>query len=240
MPINIDTVYQKVLAVANKEQRGYITPQEFNLFASQAQLDVFEQYFYDINALSRMHGNDTEYSDALELVNEKLSLFKIRSADLAYSSGPGPNQNIFILPSNLYSLGTVVYEGFKEVEPVNENELLHYFGSPLAAPTTGRPVYTKIADGIKVYPGSINSNVACTYLRKPNPAKWSYVVVPTSSGNEKAMYDPVNSTNFELHETEETKIVQKILELAGIMTEEQNLYTSIDRENTQKQIQEKQ
>ena len=30
--ISIDTVYQKVLAVANKEQRGYITPQEFNLF----------------------------------------------------------------------------------------------------------------------------------------------------------------------------------------------------------------
>ena len=38
MAINIDTVYQKVLAFANKEQRGYITPQEFNLFADQAQL----------------------------------------------------------------------------------------------------------------------------------------------------------------------------------------------------------
>ena len=27
--ISIDTVYQRVLAIANKEQRGYITPQEF-------------------------------------------------------------------------------------------------------------------------------------------------------------------------------------------------------------------
>jgi len=240
MPINIDTVYQKVLAVANKEQKGYITPQEFNLFASQAQLDVFEQYFYDINTISKMHGNDTEYSDVLELTNEKLSLFKIRSNTLSFSGGSGPNQNVFILPSNLYSLGTIVYEGFKEVEPINENELLHYFASPLAEPTLARPVYTKIAAGVKVYPGSIQSNITCTYIRKPNPAKWAYVVVPTSSGSEKAMWDPTNSTNFELHETEETKIVQKILELAGIMTEEQNLYTSIDRENTQKQIQEKQ
>jgi len=115
MPINIDTVYQKVLAVANKEQKGYITPQEFNLFASQAQLDVFEQYFYDINTISKMHGNDTEYSDVLELTNEKLSLFKIRSNTLSFSGGSGPNQNVFILPSNLYSLGTIVYEGFKEV-----------------------------------------------------------------------------------------------------------------------------
>ena len=41
MVINIDTVYQKVLAIANKEQRGYITPQEFNLMADKAQLDLF-------------------------------------------------------------------------------------------------------------------------------------------------------------------------------------------------------
>ena len=45
MAVNIDTVYQRVLAIANKEQRGYITPQEFNLLANQAQLVIFEQYF---------------------------------------------------------------------------------------------------------------------------------------------------------------------------------------------------
>ena len=38
--VSIDTVYQKVLAIANKEQRGYITPLEFNLLANQAQLDI--------------------------------------------------------------------------------------------------------------------------------------------------------------------------------------------------------
>ena len=57
MPVNIDTVYQKVLAIANKEQRGYITPQEFNLFANQAQMDIFEQYFYDTNQFGRIPGN---------------------------------------------------------------------------------------------------------------------------------------------------------------------------------------
>ena len=37
MAVSIDSVYQKVLVLANKEQRGYITPQEFNLFADKAQ-----------------------------------------------------------------------------------------------------------------------------------------------------------------------------------------------------------
>jgi hypothetical protein len=60
--ISIDTVYQKVLALANKEQRGYITPQEYNLFADHAQMEIFEQYFYDINHFNRAPGNSTEYS----------------------------------------------------------------------------------------------------------------------------------------------------------------------------------
>jgi hypothetical protein len=51
--IFIDTVYQRVLALANKEQRGYITPLEFNLIANQAQMAIFEQYFYDLNQFKR-------------------------------------------------------------------------------------------------------------------------------------------------------------------------------------------
>ena len=58
MAVSINNVYQKVLAIANKEQRGYITPQEFNLFANQAQMEIFEQYFYDLNQFSRILGND--------------------------------------------------------------------------------------------------------------------------------------------------------------------------------------
>ena len=46
--VNIDTVYQKVLVLSNKEQRGYITPQEFNLLADKAQLEIFNSYFHDI------------------------------------------------------------------------------------------------------------------------------------------------------------------------------------------------
>lgn len=75
MAISVDTIYQRVLAIANKEQRGYITPQEFNLFANQAQLEIFDQYFYDINQFGRLHGNDTEYSDMLNVINEKISPF---------------------------------------------------------------------------------------------------------------------------------------------------------------------
>ena len=63
MAVNVDTVYQRVLTIANKEQRGYITPQEFNLLANQAQLEIFEQYFYDINQFNRINVINNENSE---------------------------------------------------------------------------------------------------------------------------------------------------------------------------------
>ena len=70
----MDSVYQRVLAIANKEQRGYVTPQEFNLYAKQAQMEILEQYFYDVNQFGRLPGNNTEHSDMLTILNEKLSV----------------------------------------------------------------------------------------------------------------------------------------------------------------------
>ena len=75
--VNIDAVYQRVLALANKEQRGYITPQEFNLFANQAQMEILDQYFYDLNqTVTNVEPNSTQYSDMTTFIDEKLSVFK--------------------------------------------------------------------------------------------------------------------------------------------------------------------
>ena len=76
MAVNIDTVYHRVLAIANKEQRGFITPQEFNLYANQAQMDIFEQYFYDLNALNRLPSNDFTYADQVDIIEEKIDIFE--------------------------------------------------------------------------------------------------------------------------------------------------------------------
>ena len=78
MAISINNVYQKVLALANKEQRGYITPQEFNLFARLAQMEIFEQYFYELNQFKRVPGNNTVYGNPIDILEEKISIFKKR------------------------------------------------------------------------------------------------------------------------------------------------------------------
>jgi hypothetical protein len=76
MAVNVDTVYQRVLAIANKEQRGYITPIEFNLYANQAQMSIYEGYFYDLDQALRARGNETFSSDKVDIIEQKLQIFE--------------------------------------------------------------------------------------------------------------------------------------------------------------------
>ena len=87
MAVSIDTVYQRVLAIANKEQRGYITPQEFNLFANQAQMKIFENYFYELDKLLRIPGNDSAYSDRINILEEKIAFFEKNKVAMSLVDG---------------------------------------------------------------------------------------------------------------------------------------------------------
>tara|TARA_R100001510_G_scaffold56613_1_gene62535 strand:+ start:688 stop:1920 length:1233 start_codon:yes stop_codon:yes gene_type:complete len=82
MAVSINEVYKRVLAIANKEQRGHITPLEFNNLATQVQLEIFEQYFYDINFSSKKPGNSTEHSDVLHILEEKIAPFRVNDQSL--------------------------------------------------------------------------------------------------------------------------------------------------------------
>lgn len=76
MAINVNTVYNTVLSILNKEQRGYITPDEFNKLATQVQLDVFESYFEDMNQQLRVPQTTNEYANRQKNVDDCISIFK--------------------------------------------------------------------------------------------------------------------------------------------------------------------
>lgn len=226
MAVSVDTVYQRVLAILNKEQRGYVTPQEFNLFANQAQMDIFEQYFYDINQFGRLHGNDTEYSDMLNILNEKINIFE-KNGSMTYSS------NYWSEPSDLYRMGTIIYNNI-EAERINANEYLYINASPLTKPTNDRPIFVASSSGYKVYGASeLTSGVSCNYIKKPAAVNWAYTKV-----NGQAQYNSTNATDFELHISEETELVFKILQLAGLSIKELQVYqlgNQMEGQNTQQE-----
>jgi len=212
MAVSIDSVYQKVLALANKEQRGYITPQEFNLFADQAQMEIFEQYFYDLNQQRRLVGNNTKYANVNDILEEKISIFK--------STVSGIIDGYEIDQENIYRLINLKHGPSTIVEEVRREDWEVIQASPLTRSTFDKPLWYR-ADG-KIF---INSekwvpslDVSLQYIKKPQKPSWGYVVV-----NDKPLYNSNAAIDFELHPSEESELVYRILAYAGISIEKPQL-----------------
>ena len=211
--VRIDDVYQKVLAIANKEQRGYITPQEFNLFADHAQMSIFEQYFYDKNQFAR---RATENS-TIELLEQKIQIFE--SNPEFFSSGDD-------LPEDTYQIDSVsiVLDSGKTIpmQRVSKRELQGISSSPLLSGSTLATNYYIFNNTINFeLPTSLEgNNVVVELVRKPLKPQWTYVI-----HNQSALHNShdENLQDFELHSSEENNLVISILKLAGVAIKDVNL-----------------
>ena len=236
--INVDRIYQRVLTLANKEQRGYITPQEFNLYANQAQMDIFEQYFYDLNQFRRVPGNDTTHADMVDILEEKIGIFEVTTIlALAPNAEGFSSSNLNGLP-RFYRLSNVRSGNNIMMESVSRKDFRMFPNSPLTAPTTTRPIYMvdTINNTLQIA-GSVLTTANADYIQSPRDANWTYVVV-----GEKALLNAtaLDYQDFDLHPSEETKLVVKILTLAGFTLKDPNLYQAAAAEDTKNIQQEKQ
>ena len=219
MAVNINSVYQKVLALLNKEQRGYLTPEEFNLLADRAQNEIYEAYFHKArNSNAKLKDDDT-HTDTLEMLEAKLSPFLKSETNTNVSSG------VMTLPTDLYKLD-IVKIGTNLATEVNKKEE-HYITSlgetgSVLYPKTTRPIFTRASSTtIRITPSPIDG-ASCTvnYYKEPATPNWTYVVVA-----EKALYNSsaTDAQNFELVKSEEEPLVSKILMLSGVVTKQQDI-----------------
>ena len=301
MAINVNTVYQTVLLILNKEQRGYMTPVEFNKIGTQVQLEIFERYFEDLNQQIRIPQTDTDYADRVSNLDEKISLFKtignttyangsfslpaesgssqatfttvtilnqqaytittitanqlasgtttvyldgiastaysINGTTITLNVAPAAGIDIFIVnvQDDFYRLGTVIYSTgalpTQELERVDRGELYHLLSSKLTAPTTTYPIYVYERQKLFVYPQTIQTGVQATYIRKPVDPIWNF----TLSGN-AYVYNPDTSLNFELHDSEQTEIVLKVLLYAGVVVKDPTIIQVANQQISQENI----
>ena len=210
MAINIDSVYKSVLVILEQEKRGVLTPTEFNKIATQAQQEIFTQYFDELNQLLRMPQTSLAYADRMALLDEKISLFK-RGEALSLTNGTAT------LPDQVQELGSVVYND-REVQRIQKYELYTTNQSPLTAPTEYYPVYIYENKVVTIYPTTVTGNIDVNYLKYPSDPKWGFTIDP-NLGN--YVYNSINSVNFELHQSDQPLLIDKILGYAGVMTKDQ-------------------
>ena len=230
MAISVDTVYKTVLLILNKEQRGYMTPDEFNKIATQVQLETFENYFESLNQQLRVPDNDSEYADRIKNIDEKIAIFK-KYGDLTYGTN-----GYFTLPTELYRLGTVIYKDEIEAQLVQRNDLLYVNQSPLTKPTEQYPLYLYEDNKLYLKPNDIEDNISVSYVKKPADVIWNFEI---PSGQNYYQYVASGSQDFELDVSEQPEIIIKVLLYAGVVVKDYNLVNLAAQQVQAEQINQK-
>lgn len=211
--VSIDNVYKTVLNILNKENRGYIVPQEFNTLALQAQSEIFESYF---SLRNYVVSNDSEYSDIRRNIEEKIALFENEETITAgtFSNAEGnTTSSYYAYPTNFYRLSSVSADSIYVDETTNKN-ILYLNRSPLMKPTVKNPLYVRHELGLVIYPTTGITEILINYIRKPAEPKW---VGGTTAGQIIANTGASDYQNFELHSSEFPELVIKILAYAGVI-----------------------
>lgn len=217
----INQVYTTVLSILNKDNRGYVSPMEFNTYAELSQMVIFEELFHKYaKSLAKQNARmyHSEFSDIPKHIREVFDVF-VSEADLNLNV---PNQEYSYSITDFYKgikiellplSGILDYAGRTEIEEVSKLEINRLLNNNIIAPTSEYPVYITINNKYKIFPHNPAVKVLGTYIRKPKAPKWTYVTV----GNGPLFNPSANDyQDFELPVQFFSDLVIKILGYCGI------------------------
>lgn len=108
----INSVRNTVLSVLNKNNYGYISPSDFNLYAKQAQLEAYEEYFSNYNktvTAENIRTSGSDYADINKAIGETMEYFLVDDFLKPFDYDlPSITRNRFYIPS-LTTTGNEAY-----------------------------------------------------------------------------------------------------------------------------------
>ena len=252
--VNINTVYTTVLYILNKEQRGYVTPAEFNSLAVLVQNEIFNSYFPDGNQVNRQNQNnqqnDTEFFNMFKDTAYKLypferdAVFTYNNANLGFTyQGAGTINKLGEIISTYP--GNPTYNSITQL--VSQSDFSKITRSKLTAPTVQYPLAvttqttTLIAPSltqqllVKVSPFVTNMTLNINCLFEPNDPNWAFTVGTLG----QYIYDSANSVQFELDVSEKNNLIINILKYCGIIIRDPEIIQTAEAEAQQTSINEK-
>ena len=239
--VSVQSVYRTLQDLANKDQKGFITPAVFNRFAALAQINIYNELFQELvksKQLQRQGLDPGRDKSVRKQSLEDLSPF-VTQASISTDS----TSNIFFKPLNLSKIISIsVGAGRSSIEWNSDDELYNsreaeivydvekidrILTSNLSTPTEQFPV-ALISEDIEVFPTTIN-NIIITYYRRPGSVNFdgeSSDAPPTYNElymNGTSMFDPQSSLNFMLPSHYDTELVMEIAKLIGVRLRDANL-----------------
>lgn len=200
----IDTVYRTVQVLLNKNGKGVITPDRFNVLAEAAQAKIVSQLAEEYRRVvtRKMKGYD---DTTLSVIRTAYDTF-LTSVDIAQEDGK------FMMPSNCVTLESLYAPNGVEIEIVPTSRFL-----AMSRHADRQYPIASYEDGeVKVSATSYDT-ITMTYRRKCKTPKWTYVRVVVGD-NESVSFNPNDSSyqDFELPESYMYAIIDELLTSLGL------------------------
>ena len=244
--ISVIEVYNVVKDIANKDQKGFVTPKVFNSLAGVAQDAVFSEILSELSGAANIKlrnldssGGESIYRGVLDDLSEykKELLIETKGGSNVYGSSC-----LFLKPVDFYKLISIQLndDARTQAELVYSSEKIsHILSSRLSAPTESYPV-ALVSRDIEVFPTDI-TQIVMNYYRQPQSVyitntgdffagdidETSKPRISTLSNNidDEGLFaiDPFNSRNFDLPKKYINELVGEICKLIGVRLRDQVL-----------------
>jgi hypothetical protein len=227
----IDEVYKLVQTFANKEQRGYITPSEFNLLAQQAELELYNKRLKIIIEKSQPKKAAGFYNETLsyDVARQDLSAFLNTSSINVSQSASAGSPHLGAIGGLKTDYIEAIYTAVDEEHSIHTNipvdivepkDVAHVLRSNLVKPSFEYPIALIGKSGenevkkISVFPEEISSILVYHYSYDNKPT-YGYVTIAG-----KPVFNFSTSIQLKISSRCHGEVVVKILEYLGVTIRE--------------------
>lgn len=259
--IKIGEVYRIVRDLANKDQKGFVTPAVFNTLAPVAQQNVYNGLFDKLTKAKaiRRSGNDPgmehspmeHYVEDLSMYIQEATLQEVFDEEVDFSDDEPIEQtsdlgeyNPISVPNFINKIISISNENGDSVEIIrNPSHLNRILKSNLSAPTDDFPVAFIQNGQVRLYPDTtLADEYPVLFYRNPRSTYSngdldatqlpSYSVVVTSG---LEIQNEVASRNFDLPENCKKDIVIEMSKLIGIRLRDNFMAGAMNAEESKQQ-----
>lgn len=223
----INSVRNAVLAILNKNNYGYVSPQDFNLLAQNSQMELYEEYYSNYNKVinaENLRTSGTEYANIRKPLSEVLEYFLVRKPLIP------KYLNNFYYPSevttgdSVYMLSKIMYYSNLLVSSTTTS-----FSGNFLIDTAGNFVNNGVKPGDIVstanpYTNTYKSTIVIQVLDNTSLTLLNNII--TSAGQSYSIYDA--ETFSELEKVNNNNILNLVKSNLTGPSETYPAYTNID------------
>ncbi len=200
-----DEVYRTIQLACNKNQQGYITPNEFNLVIKLGGLGF----------LDYLLGEVEQYQPGRSLPRVALGMSRTIRLSLAAVIDPiSPltidGTGLSPYPPNLQLVDSMWTADMKKIRYVQQNSLDSYLNSRIT-PVATNPIYLINSAGFQFYPITLGA-AKLSYVHTPRDIFWG----STPDPNGRPIYDPTTSFDPEWYDADIMEVIVRALAILGM------------------------